>query len=159
MKPTHSTSTDGYAWAVRVDDGQRRGNWNEVRTDPYAGIYMSRAGAVTIFQTLPRDTIGAMVDDNDLTQRFTVLLRHLVAYLPASDNITIAAGIDPADSVTLGDPATVGNRNSGTMGGFGRGPIYARPADQIATSTLGTHLHEVARDLAARIIQQLRDTR
>lgn len=157
--PLSIDSDTNCAWAVRVDDGQRRGSWNELRTDPYAGIYISRAGAATIFQTLPRDTIGAMVDENDLTQRFTVLLRHLVAYLPASDNIAIAAGIDPADSVNLGDPATVGNRNSGTMGGFGRGPIYAPPADQVATSTLGTHLHEVARDLAARIVQQLRDHR
>ncbi|MBD1270786.1 DUF4062 domain-containing protein [Aeromicrobium tamlense] len=158
--PLDIDSDTNYAWAVRVDDGQRRGGgWNELRTDPYAGIYVSRPGAVTIFQALPRDTMGAMVDDNDLTQRFTVLLRHLVAYLPASANITIAAAIDPADSVTLGDPTAVGHRNSGTMGAFGRGPIYAPPADQIATSTLGTHLHEVARDLAARIVQQLRDTR
>ncbi|HET7327630.1 MAG TPA: hypothetical protein VFJ14_10155 [Nocardioidaceae bacterium] len=42
--------------------------------------------------------------------------------------------------------------------GFGRGSaLRAEPADQVATATLAPHLHEVARDLAARLIHALRN--
>ena len=147
------------AWAVRADDGVRRGGWNEVRLDPYAGVYVTRGGAVAIFQTLPSDTLGSLVDEQDLAQRFTILLRHVVPYLPEAEHITVAAAIDPADRVMLGDPSTVGHRNSGHMG-LGRGkPVRADPADQVPTPALAPHLHDVSRDLAARIAQALRHRR
>ncbi|WP_447925909.1 DUF4062 domain-containing protein [Georgenia muralis] len=146
------------AWAVRSDPNYRNG-WNEVTTDPYAGVYTRRDGALSAFQALPRDMLGSLVNEADLVQRLTVLLRHLTPYLPDSVNVSVAAAIDPADSVVEGDPHGVGNRNSGHMG-FGRGnALRADPADQIATTTLAPHLHEVARDLAARLIHTLRNQR
>ena len=57
-------------------------SWDEVRADPFAGIYVSRAGAVATFQALPRDGFGSMVDEADLTRRFTVLLRYHLPYPP-----------------------------------------------------------------------------
>ena len=143
------------AWAVRNDPSHRSG-WNEPSTDPYAGVYFRRDGALSAFQALPRDMLGSLVNEADLVQRLTVLLRHLTPYLPESANITLAAAIDPADSVVEGDPHGVGNRNSGHMG-FGRDTaLRADPADQIATTSLAPHLHEAARDLAARLIHALR---
>lgn len=143
------------AWVIRNDPNHHSG-WNEVTTDPYAGVYLRRDGALSGFQALPRDMLGSLVNEADLVQRLTVLLRHLTSYLPASANITVAAAIDPADSVVEGDPNSVGNRNSGTMG-FGRDTaLRAEPADQIATTSLAPHLQEVARDLAARLIHALR---
>jgi hypothetical protein len=103
--------------------------------------------------------LGSLVDQSDLTQRFTVLLRHLVPYLPDSEYVTLAAAIDPADSVMLGDPDSVGNRTSGHVG-FGQGePVTAPPVDQMSTTSLGSHLYEAASDLAARIAQALRGLR
>lgn len=143
------------AWVVR-NDPDHRSRWNEVSTDPYAGVYTRRDGALSAFQALPRDTLGSLVNEGDLVQRLTVLLRHLTPYLPEADKITVAAAIDPADSVVEGDPSGVGNRNSGHMG-FGRdAALRAEPADQIATTALALHLHEAARDLAARLIHALR---
>lgn len=143
------------AWAVRNDPNHRSG-WNEVSADPYAGVYIRRDGALSAFQALPRDMLGSLINEADLIQRFTVLLRHLTPYLPESVNITVAAAVDPADSVVEGDPHGVGNRNSGHMG-FGRDTaLRAEPADQIATASLAPHLNEVARDLAARLIHALR---
>jgi hypothetical protein len=143
------------AWAVRHDVNHRHG-WNEVITDPYAGIYTRRDGALSAFQALPRDTLGSLVNETDLIQRLTVLLRHLTPYLPEVANITLAAAIDPAGIVVEGDPHGIGDRNSGHVA-FGRASaLRAEPADQIATATLAPHLHEVARDLAARLMHALR---
>lgn len=143
------------AWAIRNDPNQRSG-WSESTTDPYAGVYIRRDGALSAFQALPRDMLGSLVNEADLVQRLTVLLRHLTPYLPESPNVAMAAAIYPADSVVEGDPHAVGNRNSGLMG-FGRdAALQAEPADQIATASLAPHLYEVARDLAARLIHALR---
>lgn len=143
------------AWAVRNDPNHRSG-WNEVTTDPFAGVYIRRDGALSAFQALPRDMLGSLINETDLVQRLTVLLRHLTPYLPGSANIAVAAAIDPADSVAEGDPHGVGNRTSGLMG-FGRDAVLrAEPADQIASTSLAPHLHEVARDLAARLVHALR---
>lgn len=146
------------AWAVRNDPSHRNG-WNETTTDPYAGVYTRRDGALSAFQALPRDMLGSLVNEADLVQRLTILLRHLTPYLPEAANVTVAAAIDPADSVVEGDPHGIGNRNSGRMG-FGRGTaLRADPVDQIATTSLAPHLHEIARDLAARLIHTLRNQR
>lgn len=143
------------AWAVRNDPNHHSG-WNEVTIDPFAGVYIRRDGALSAFQALPRDMLGSVINEADLVQRLTVLLRHLTPYLPESANIAVAAAIDPADSVAEGDPNGVGNRNSGLMG-FGRDVVLrAEPADQIASTSLAPHLHEVARDLAARLVHALR---
>lgn len=146
------------AWAVRSDPNFRSG-WNEVSTDPFAGVYLRRDGSLSTFQALPRDGFGSLINEADLVQRITVLLRHLTSYLPESAHVTVAAAIDPADSVVEGDPNGVGNRSSASMG-FGRGDaLRAEPADQIDTTALAPHLHEVARDLTARLIHALRQRR
>lgn len=152
-------NTDGViAWAVRHDP-HHRVTWGTATTDPYAGVYVARTGAPSAFQALPRDTLGSLVNEADLTQRLTILLRHLLPYLPDSAHVTVTAAIDPADSVVEGDPQAVGSRNSGTMGiGYGTA-LRADPADQIATASLAPHLHEVAQDLAARLILDLRRNR
>lgn len=143
------------AWAVR-NESARHGGWNEVSTDPFAGVYLRRDGALSAFQALPRDTLGSLVNETDLIQRITVLLRHLTPYLPESANVTVAAAIDPADSVAEGDPQGVGNRNSGAFGWGRDTALLAEPADQIATTSLTPNLHEVARDLSVRLMHALR---
>jgi hypothetical protein len=143
------------AWAVRNDPNHRSG-WNDVTTDPFAGVYIRRDGALSAFQALPRDMLGSLINETDLVQRLTVLLRHLTPYLPGSANIAVAAAIDPADSVAEGDPHGVGTRTSGLMG-FGRDAVLrAEPAEVIACTSVAPHLHEVARDLAARLVHALR---
>jgi hypothetical protein len=146
------------AWAVRNGSDHHSG-WNEVTTDSYAGVYARRDGALSAFHALPRDTLGSLVNEADFVQRLTVLLRYLTPYLPESANVSVAAAIDPADSVVEGDPHGIGNRHSGPLG-FGRGgALRADPVDQIATTALAPHVHEVALDLAARLIHALRHER
>ena len=143
------------AWCVRADGDTQR-SWNERSESPYAGVFTHRDGALGVFQALPRDTLGTLVDEQDLTQRITVLLRHLVPYLPAVEHIAVSAAIDPAEWVSIGDPSSVGHRSSGSMGFNRHTAVQAPPVDQVATRSLPQHLHEAARDLAARLVQELR---
>lgn len=146
------------AWAIRSDPGHRSG-WNDATSDPYAGLSIRRDGALSAFQALPRDMFGSLVNEADLVQRLTVLLRHLTPYLPEAANVTVAAAVDPAGSIVEGDPHGVGDRSSGHMNIGRRSALRAEPADQVATTVLGPHLHEVAQDLAARLIHALRSQR
>ena len=152
-------NTDGNsAWAIRESGGHRNRHSQEATADPFAGIYLTRDGSVSIFQALPRHPMGmgSFVNENDLTQRITVLLRHITPYLPDAANITTAAAIDPSEWVNEGDPATV-NAQRGISLGFNRSTnLRADPADQIAKATLPPHLQEVARELSARLMQTLR---
>lgn len=147
-----------HAWVVRDQPNQQRGGFNERSTDPYAGIYISRAGAVGIFQALPTDMFGTLIDETDLTQRIAVLLRHIVPYLPSSAHIALAAALDPSEGVTEGDPNSIGNRREGRGMRFGHsGALQAPPVDQIPTGTLASHVHDVARDLSTRLMQFIRE--
>lgn len=144
------------AWVVRSGGSQGRGFYNEARTDPYSGLSVGRDSSAMIFQALPTDSMGALVDRTDLKQRLSVLLRILAPYLPSTEHIALAAALDPTDRVQEGDPSLVGHRNSAS--GFSRGgAARAEPVDQVPRASLGDGIPTVADELAVRLLQALRD--
>lgn len=150
----HDSTT---AWALRRNDRQGGGRFNDRQNDPYAGLAVGRDGAAMIFQALPTDTLGALVDQADLEQRISVLLRILAPHLPATEHVALAAALDPLDRVSEGDPNLVGNRTSGHMAGHGGGKAArAEPVDQVARASLTEGLPAVAEELAVRVLQALR---
>lgn len=154
---TIESDSDG-AWAVRDQTNHNSGNgWNERTIDTFAGVHLSRDGTITIFQALPRDMLGSVVDQADLNRRLTVLLRHVIAYLPDSGHVALGAAIDPAGQVSIGDPESMGSRNQGRGFGLGREDrVRAAPTEQVATESLGSHLAEAAGELAVRLMIDLR---
>jgi hypothetical protein len=112
-----------------------------------------------IFQALPTDVIGGLVNQSDLGQRISVLLRILAPYLPTTEHVALAAALDPIDRVAEGDPNLVGNRNSGSMAAFGgEKAARAEPVDQVARASLTDGLTDVADEVAVRLLQALRAT-
>jgi hypothetical protein len=149
----HDSTT---AWALRRTDRQGGGRFNDRQNDPYAGLAVGRDGAAMIFQALPTDTMGALVDQADLEQRISVLLRILAPHLPATEHVALAAALDPLDRVSEGDPSLVGNRTSGMAGHSGGKAARAEPVDQVARPSLTEGLPAVAEELAVRVLQALR---
>jgi hypothetical protein len=97
----------------------------------------------------------SLVNQSDLGQRISVLLRILAPYLPTTEHVALAAALDPIDRVAEGDPSLVGNRNSGSMAPFGgEKAARAEPVDQIARASLTDGLT----DVAVRLLQALRAT-
>jgi len=149
----HDSTT---AWVLRRNDPHSSGRFNDRQTDPYAGLAVGRDGAAMIFQALPTDAMGALVDQADLEQRISVLLRIVAPHLPATEHVALAAALDPLDRVSEGDPGLVGNRTSGRAGHSGGKAARAEPVDQVARPSLTEGLPAVAEELAVRVLQALR---
>ena len=150
----HDSTT---AWVVRSSSPSGGGFYtNEARTDPYSGLSVGRDGSAMIFQALPTDSMGALIERADLKQRLSVLLRILAPHLPATEHIALAAALDPTDRVNEGDPSLVGHRNSASGASRG-GAARAEPVDQVPRASLGDGIPTVADELAVRLLQALRD--
>lgn len=147
---------DAAAWAVRTSDNFRS-HYGERSVDPYAGLVVSRDGSLLAFQALPTDGFGAVVSVEDLGQRLANLLRNLIPYLPSAENVTLAAAIDPSDNLSVGEPTHVGNRQQ-AIGWGHRQDVRTDAADQIALGALSEHLHDIAHELAVRLMNALRSS-
>lgn len=147
------------AWAVRTASAESAGptwagmgGFGDRRVDPYSGLALHRDGTVLAFQSLPTDTLGALINTNDLQQRLTVLLRLTGAFLPETEHVALAVSLEPLDRVAEGDPNDVGRRNRGSMPhGQGRTARLA-PEDHVPTSALPDDVRDLARELAARLL-------
>lgn len=142
------------AWVIRTGPQEPR-QWDKIQNHPLAGLHVSRDGSVVAYQALPTDLLGAFVDQADLTQRLVTLLRQAVYHVPAVEKIAIAAGIDPADHVQLGDPAQVGNRSSGSMG-WNNEPVRVPATDAVSLASLQASIPEAANEIALKLVEQLR---
>lgn len=146
------------AWVVRMSDPQGgSGMYGERRqTEPYAGMALGRDGAAMIFQALPTDMLGSLVSQQDLAQRITVLLRTLSNRLPSTEHVALAAGLEPLDRVSEGDPSLVGDRRSGAMAHNRAPAARAEPVDQVLRASLIDGLPAVAEEFAVRLLQAMR---
>jgi len=142
------------AWVIRTGPQELR-QWDKVQNHPLAGLHVSRDGSVVAYQALPTDSYGAFVDQAGLTQRLVTLIRQAVQHVPAVEKIAIAAGIDPADRVQLGDPAQVGNRSSGSMG-WNNEPVRVPATDAVSLASLQASIPEAANEIALKLVEQLR---
>ena len=146
---------DATAWAVRNGDQNNYGRRVGPSTDPYAGFTVGRDGSAMAFQCLPVDMLGALVNQDELTQRLTVLYRTLAPILPTTEHVSLAAAIDPLDRVAEGNPAEVGSRNSGVMPTARGGSAQAVPVDQVPRATLSGSTPEIAAEIAVRVLQSM----
>lgn len=158
-----SVSSDGTsAWAVRTATTEAggaawRGGFGDRRTDPYSGLVVDRDGTMLVFQSIPTDSLGALINAEDLEQRLTVLLRLAGAFLPSTEHLAVAVSLEPLERVAEGDPAEVGRRSSGSMP-HGRGSAArVGPQDQIPAATLPDAVSDLASEYAARVLTAVRD--
>jgi hypothetical protein len=129
------------AWAVNPGEVPRSG-WNQVRP-------------------LVRDTLGSLVDQASLAGELELMLRLGYEVLPAGvSEFAPAAGLGPITAVTEGDPAEIGHRHSVTNSHMPTDAPVRTAADVKVTATaLPAGIPEIARELAARILADLRTRR
>ena len=150
----NSNSTS--AWVLRLGVPSRSGGIAGVTTDPYFGIAIGRGGEVLVFQALPTDTLGTLVDQTDLTSRCNALLRLAEPHIRTDvDQVAIAVGIEPVDRVTIGDPRQMGSRTHGHMSMYGSHSVRVSAEDSVPRRVLDRGSSEIAGEAAARLIQAL----
>ena len=148
------------AWAVAADSRQAGRSWNQVQRGGPSGVAVDRTGAVLAYAALPRDTLGTLVNDTYLAGQLEPLLRIVHHMLPAEVNEVVpVAGLEPVDRVVEGDPAELGHRSSSTLRMSGSKPVRTVPDAKVAAAALPRAIPEIARELAARLMAELRTRR
>lgn len=110
-----------------------------------------------MFQSIPTDTLGALINSDDLEMRLTVLLRLVGAFLPSTEHLAVAVSLEPLDRVAEGDPAEVGRRSSGSMPHSQGLTARVVPQDQIPAAALPDSVTDLASEYAARLLTAVRD--
>lgn len=100
------------------------------------GLRLHGSGQVTVWRTLPRDSMGAVLDAGALVTDVTECLQLVAAAMGASPaRIALAAEVGPATLITEGTLSSLG-RSSATMLKTGRGPLQIPPDESLTTDDL-----------------------
>lgn len=146
------------AWAVVRESARGGVGFNDRRDHEHRGVAFLASGQVTAFHALPTDLMGALVDAGDLQRRVATLLPICATLLhTVSGTIAVAAAISPLDKVFEGDPSRVGGRNSGGMRMRQELAAQMQPAATVGAAALASHNGDVAAEVAARLLQAVRD--
>jgi hypothetical protein len=121
-----------------------------------AGLGVTRTGQRSSWLGLPRDMLGAVLDESHLTEQLVGMLAVLTSLpLPAAERVAPVIGIEPAAMIAIGSVAQI-PRSSAQIG-HGM-PRSVRPAagDAVAMAAIPVHGKDVASELAARLVTEHR---
>jgi hypothetical protein len=115
---------------------------------------------VSVFEALPTDFMGALVNRDDLQRRLSRLM--VLAAGVAPSHITAvapAASLAPLDRVFDGDPSKVGGRHQGTMRMTTGAAAVMHPTATVSLSAVIDHSGDVGAEMAAELLDGLRQAR
>lgn len=157
--PVEAGNTAELAWTTsRTSSSTSRGFGIPHHNERWRGVLVHRTGQVSVFESLPADWIGALVNEHDLQQRLSWLLVAAAAHLsPQVADAAVAASLGPLAQVSEGDPSQVGVRTSGSMGLRRPGAAVMHPKHAVPVAGLKAQPGDVAAELAAELISTIRD--
>ncbi|MFF3675693.1 DUF4062 domain-containing protein [Streptomyces sp. NPDC002120] len=146
---------DGYV-AVGIPTSRPR-PWGTPQRGELVECRLYKTGQLSTQATLPRDSLGAILDPDVLPQQIADLLRFSGALnIVQADRIVVAAGVstEALMSVDTFDPRK--SRQSAQPMGFGRSrrPLRTEPDESVTLAALGAGAAEVAPHLAQALILQ-----
>lgn len=151
--PLDLGSDNEKAWAIRRP--HRTGGWNEPSDEAFRGAILQSNGTARAFVSLRSDMFGALVNQQSL-QRELVRLLALVAPLSTADVVAPAVALSQAERVWEGDPTKVGARSSSGMRSRTGLTLRVEPSFSVTRSALINSTGDVAAELAARLINDVR---
>lgn len=117
-----------------------------------AGLAVTRAGQRSTWAALPRDMLGAVLDEQDLVAQLSRMLDSLTQLqVAAPETVVPAVGIEPAQVVSVGSVSDLPRSKAS----FGHGmPVHVRPQaeDAVEFTALRTDVNNIAEELAARLL-------
>lgn len=122
---------------------------------PERGLRTTRRGALRLWLPLPKDTMGSIVDPADIETKLAQMLQLADEIGIRAESVTFAIGLGPVDWTVEGSLSSLGQRNSVSMGMSG-GHARVTPEDSVPSGAIQGGFHEVARELAARLLHAYR---
>ncbi len=141
------------AWAHAAE--QRHRAYDEPRDGALLGYRVAGTGQVSVWRTLPGDSMGGILDPADLTERLARHLRTAGAAMPGdADRLALAVGISP---LNVAEGRVTGHsRNRVTLASFGRERLAVPPDETVTRAALTNGSRDAARMLTDALLTVFR---
>jgi hypothetical protein len=120
------------------------------------GIRISRDRNIAVWETLPRDNLGVIIDPRDLEIRLSRLITLASQTNVSAGQVAIASGIGPLDFTVEGVASDFGRRSSATIRMGSEQVARSEPQDLVPADGLSRGASEVAAEMASRLMQAYR---
>ncbi|MEU6546970.1 DUF4062 domain-containing protein [Streptomyces sp. NPDC046859] len=130
--------------------------WDAARAGELVEVRLHKTGQVSLRATLPRDSMGSILDQDALPQQITALLRFTGALnLIQHERIAVAIGVSDPTLTQIDRFNPHQSRTRAELVGFGRSfTLQTEPDESTSLAALDTGAHEVAAVLARVLINQ-----
>ena len=123
------------------------------------GARVLRDRSIAYWTTLPRDTLGTIIDRDDIATRVEGLIRNVSEAAVPHAEVAIAVSLGPLDFTSEGSSGDLGRRTSASMG-ITSGEFARVPAeDSVPYDALPQGAPEIAAELTARLLHVYRRAR
>jgi len=140
-----STGSNG---AITVSLPEPEHRWDEMEAAHPLGVRLDPSGQLSLWASLPRDRMGAVLDESLLPAQIADSLRLLGSLrLVDTDNVAIAVGVDHTMLLTEGNLGH-GQRTHATMLRTSDNPVRIPPDETVTRPALDVAATEVAQPLA-----------
>jgi len=152
----HQDSSAGRA-VVEVQAVDRR-RWDQASERQIRGAELKREGQVCIWQSLPQDMMGTLVDEASLASAAAEALRlaGLLGIVGMGGEVVVAAAIHPLRMLSIGDTSTIGHRNKASMPTYRTQEARTATNDAVTPAALDRGATEAGQELALRLLDALR---
>lgn len=127
--------------------------WRQADYGGFAGCRVTASGQRSVWERLPKDTMGTVLDLNDLTERIARSLRLLGSIIAVDANhYALAVGLSHLGMATVAPVGQLGNRNSASGFGLNQSDIRVDPDEVVTPAALSVGSDEAARPLARQLL-------
>jgi hypothetical protein len=142
-------------------DASDRGVIVEVPGQPRGerGARILRDRTTAYWTTLPRDSLGTIIDRDDIATRVEGLIRNVSETAIPHAEVALAVSLGPLDFTSEGSFEDLGRRTSASMGITSGEIARVPPEDSVAFDALPQGAPEIAAELTARLLHVYRRVR
>jgi hypothetical protein len=127
--------------------------WNSAAEGRALGLRIGNSGQVSVWASLPRDGLGAVVDPDQLPIQIAGMLR-LIGHTQAvsSPQVAIAVGVEPVSTLSIGKVSDM-PRSSAQLLKMSDRPLRVEPDELVTVAALDAGAPEVGGILTRRVIE------
>lgn len=147
-------STEDAVYLALGDDAPTA--WNSTVEGRTLGLRIAQSGQVSAWASLPRDSLGAVLDPAQLPVQIAGMLR-LIGHTQAlsSPQVAIAVGVEPVRTLSIGDVSDM-PRSSAQFLLMSDEPLQAKPDELVTIAALDSGAAEAGTISSRKLIEAFR---
>lgn len=146
-------SDSAAAWTLMTAPG-RLGGWDQLRPEAILGVRVSATGQRSVWQQLPADSMGSLLDPDELPGQFAKLLRILGGVAPMGGSPwALGIGLRPSTFMSVGPTSSLGHRQSATGASIDRKSVHIEPDEAVGPGALDTGADDVGFVLSRTLLE------